>query len=122
MFVGLSESELEVMNYIWKAEAPVSFGEMLKFFLEETEREWKKQTLNTFLLRMQEKKVLEISIVRGRKRYAPALTREEYMAAEARAFLDKRHGGSLKNFIRTLGGGEKLPKNEVDELKELLKR
>lgn len=121
MFIELSESELEVMEVLWNRETPASFGELLKHFEVETSKGWKKQTLNTFLYRMQEKQVLTITIVRGRKRYAPALTREEYTQAEGRAYLNKKYQGSLSRFIVALGGGNKLKKNEADELRQILK-
>lgn len=52
-FTELSDSKPEVMKVLWKKDEPMSFGELLDYFNVHTEKNWKKQTLNTFLFRMQ---------------------------------------------------------------------
>jgi len=59
MNTRLSESEKEIMNLIISTGRPMTFREILDKF-NATGKDWKKQTLNTFLLRMREKGKLTI--------------------------------------------------------------
>lgn len=119
-FIGLSDSELEVMEVLWKKDEPMSFGELLNYFNTYTEKSWKKQTLNTFLFRMQQKNLVQI-IAEGRhKQYIPAMTKEEYLLKESKAFLDKNYQGSIVKMVAAFNGGEELEKDEIARLKQLL--
>ncbi len=119
-FTELSDSELEVMEVLWEKGEPMSFGELLDYFNVHTEKNWKKQTLNTFLFRMQQKSLLQI-ITEGRyKQYIPAMSKEEYLMAESKAFLNKNYQGSLAKMLAAFNGGEALGKDEIAELKQLL--
>ena len=119
-FTELSDSELEVMEVLWQKGEPMSFGELLDYFNVHTEKNWKKQTLNTFLFRMQQKNLLQI-IADGRyKQYTPAMTREEYLMEESKAFLNKNYQGSIVKMFAAFSGGDALGKDEIGELKQLL--
>ena len=119
-FTELSDSDLEVMEVLWKKGEPMSFGELLDYFDTHTEKNWKKQTLNTFLFRMQQKDLLQI-ITDGRyKQYTPAMSKEEYLMEESKAFLNKNYQGSLAKMLAAFNGGEALGKDEIAELKQLL--
>lgn len=120
-FIELSNSELEVMEVLWRKAEPIAFSELLDYFNTCTEKNWKKQTLNTFLYRMQQKKILQITTEGKTKMYTPVMTRDEYKLAESKAFLDKNYQGSIVNMLLSFGGGEKLNKGEIHNLKQLLK-
>lgn len=119
-FIGLSDSELEVMEVLWKKEEPMSFGELLNYFDSYTEKSWKKQTLNTFLFRMQQKNLVQIITEGKHKLYIPAMTKEEYLLTESKAFLNKNYQGSIVKMVAAFNGSEKLEKDEIAKLKQLL--
>lgn len=119
-FIGLSDSELEVMEVLWKKEEPMSFGELLNYFDSYTEKSWKKQTLNTFLFRMQQKNLVQIITEGKHKLYIPAMTKEEYLLKESKAFLNKNYQGSIVKMVAAFNGSEKLEKDEIARLKQLL--
>ena len=121
-FIGLSDSELEVMEVLWKKDEPMTFGELLNYFNIHTEKSWKKQTLNTFLFRMQQKNLVQIIVEGKHKLYIPALTKEEYLLKESKAFLNKNYQGSIVKMIAAFNGSEELEKDEIDRLKQLLER
>lgn len=98
---SITDSELEVL---WGNSEPIFFGELLKSFNEKTKKDWKKQTMNTFLFRMRQKNLVE-DISSGRyKRYRPLITREEYVKEASRNFLDRNYGGSFAKMLTMLGG------------------
>lgn len=120
-FSELSDSELKVMEVLWAKAEPVSFGELLEYFTTHTDKNWKKQTLNTFLYRMQKKELLQIVEDEKYKKYLPAMTKEEYKLLESKAFLNKNYQGSIVKMLTAFSGGEVLEKEEIDELKKIIK-
>ena len=55
----LSKTEYRIMEYFWSTGGKYTFGELMKYFKEEEDKNWKKQTLNTFLSRLIDKGLLE---------------------------------------------------------------
>lgn len=55
MFQQLSDTELMIMEYLWAQNTPKTFSEIKAFFEATTSKNWKKQTLSTFLLRLVKK-------------------------------------------------------------------
>ena len=56
MFSALSNSELLIMQYLWQQNVPQTFSQIKEYFAETG---WKKQTINTFLIRLIQKGYLE---------------------------------------------------------------
>ena len=116
-FQKLSETEMEVMQIIWASGHPITSGELLDFFAQQKGKEWKGQTIATFLARLVEKGVLT-SIKKGRANiYEPCMSPEEYRRQEAKSLLETLYEGSVKNFLTTLYDGKELTKDEMTELR-----
>lgn len=116
-FQKLSETEMEVMQIIWGSDQPITSGELLDFFALKKGKEWKGQTIATFLARLVEKGVL-ISTKQGRANtYKPRITPEEYKRLEAKNVLDNLYEGSVKNFLVALYDGKKLENDELSEIR-----
>ena len=118
MLQKMSEAEMEIMELIWRLPVPCTSAEIQKEL--PAEKNWKPTTLLTFLSRLTEKGLLTVEKLGKQNFYSPLVTREEYLAAETRSFLDERHGGSLKSFIAALNSGERLSEGEIDELRRWL--
>lgn len=89
----------------------------LDIFARHKGKEWKGQTIATFLARLVEKGVLT-SIKQGRANiYEPRLSPEEYRRREAKSLLETLYEGSIKNFLTTLYDGKELTKDEIVELR-----
>lgn len=48
----------------------------------------------------------------------PRISQDEYKSLEAKKLLELLYEGSVKNFLATLYGGEKLTKGEIVELRK----
>lgn len=115
----LSESEMEVMQAIWKSMPPVTSKELLELFAE-SGKEWKAQTISTFLSRLVDKGALS-SVRDGRtNRYTPKISSEEYKLMETKGMLDGLYQGSVKNLLSALYDGDKLSNRDIAELKKWL--
>ena len=110
-----SEAELEVMEKLWDLEEGVKQSKLLALF-EADGKEWKRQTLNTFLSRLEEKGL----VTRENRIVKTALSREEYHYEQIQAAIGAMYGGSLSNLVAAYLKDEKLSKSEKEELKHIL--
>lgn len=109
---------MEVMQIIWASGHPITSGELLDIFAKDKGKEWKGQTMATFLARLVEKDVLISTKQQGRTNiYEPCISPEEYRSQEAKSLLETLYEGSVKNFLTTLYDGKELTKDEIVELR-----
>ncbi|MCY9763511.1 BlaI/MecI/CopY family transcriptional regulator [Paenibacillus alvei] len=117
-FQKLSETEMELMQVIWECDHPVTSSELLSIFARSKGKEWKGQTIATFLARLVDKGVL-VANKQGRSNtYVPHLSHKEYKQSEAQSILNMMYQGSIKNFLSALYNGNKVSKEEIAELKQ----
>lgn len=114
-FQSLTDTEMEVMRIIWKLNRPIQSSELLAIF---SEKDWKGQTIATFLSRLVDKGLLSVTKGKGRANiYSPCLSFKEYKKWEAQNLLDTMYQGSVQNFLVTLYDDE-VTTDELDELKK----
>ena len=116
----VSETEKEILEYLWENPQGVLSREMLDYFNEVKQKDWKKQTLNTFLLRLAEKGLIEGKAQGVKKIYRTVYDAKEYEAKKAESILHNNYGGSVRNFVMALTGGEKIDKAMADDLRKML--
>ena len=113
----LPESELEIMQIIWKKSAPVSRVD-IEQALQETHL-LAPTTILTLLTRLCEKGFLSLKKEGRSNLYEPLITEKEYLAAESRSFLDRVFHGSVASFATALCDSG-VTKEELEELRRLL--
>lgn len=116
----LSESEKEIIDWMWKEDKEYSYREIFLQFGEGTVKGWKKQTLSTFLTRMEIKEVLCKRKEGNKYYYRATVNKQEYESKRAKSILDTFFNGSLKQFMVSLNGGQRLSSEEAEELKKYL--
>lgn len=121
----LSDSEKEILEWMWKEDKEYSYRDFAAQFGEESEKGWKKQTLSTFLTRMEQNGVISVRCegeerFKKRRYFKAALNRQQYDRERARHLLDSYFDGSLNLFMSAFSGGEKLSGKEADELRKFL--
>lgn len=114
----LPDTELEVMQALWASDTPVPRAQ-LEERLAQT-HPMATTTLLTLLSRLSEKGFVRVDKEGRQSLYAPLVTREDYLAAQSRSFIQKLCGGSLSTFASALCDSG-LSKEELEELRELLK-
>ena len=124
-FYKMSDSEMEIMRAVWAMQeeaAPVPASVTVAQLLDVFEsRNWKAQTMATFLTRLCEKGLL-VATKKGKTNlYVPVVTEREYHQLEAQNLLSSMYEGSLQNFLSALYGGG-INANEAGELKEWFER
>ena len=58
---------MEIMEFLWDTNKKLSASEILKYFNDNKSKNWKKQTLNTFLVKLIEKGSLQYDMVKNKK-------------------------------------------------------
>lgn len=113
---AMSATEFYILQYLWTRETPATFSEIMVHFNEVDKKEWKKQTVNTFLSRLSQKGFLNIDKTGKRAIYIPAVTSEKFYENYAKEIVDDSYQGSLKNFVCAFTAGRKLSDSEKAEL------
>lgn len=121
----LSDSEKEILEWMWEKDKEYSYRDIAAQFGADSEKGWKKQTVSTFLTRMEQKGVISVRCegeerFKKRRYYKAALNRQQYERERARHLLDSYFDGSLNRFMAALNGGGKLSGAEADELRKFL--
>ena len=111
----MSEMEMAILDLLWDKNEPMLSRDMLQYFSEKEGKELKKQTLNNFLSKLLDKRLINHHL------YVPAVSREEYKKRLAENLIDEIYEGSFKNFICALSGGAKITREEANRIKDILK-
>jgi len=111
----LSNAEQEIMNVLWERKGPYTTKELLNLF-NERDKDWKRQTLNTLLFRIENKGLIKRE---GRTVY-PIYTETEYRQLLSREVLQDMYEGKVSNFILALSGKSKISKKDEAELNRLI--
>ncbi|MFI3227670.1 MAG: BlaI/MecI/CopY family transcriptional regulator [Clostridia bacterium] len=120
-FKELSATENEIMEVMWEQSEAVPYSFLIDFFNTKRGKEWKRQTLSTYMIKLSEKGLI-ISQSQGRQMfYSIAMTRADYEKTKANGILDKLYNGSVKNFMTALYDGKEISKNQIEDLKQWLK-
>ena len=117
---NLTKSEEEIMELLWETDRKMSSKEILDHFNEHCGKDWKKQTLNTFLAKLLQAGFID-RISKDRKYlYVPLITRMEYKQKGAERFIRDSYSGSFMKFVSALSGGEMISKEEAEDIRKLL--
>ncbi len=115
----MTQSESLVMNYLWR-EGTKSFVEIMTYLNEEEGRDWKKQTVNTFIKRLTDKGLVTADETGKNRVYHAAVTKTEYEQGKAVKLLNDYYGGSIGSFLSALTGGRKADKKFADALRSVV--
>lgn len=117
----MSQSERLIMNFLWR-EGAKSFIEIMTFLREEEKKEWKKQTVNTFIKRLTDKGLITTDETGKNRVYHAAMTTAEYEQGKAEKLLDDFYGGSVYTFLSALTGNKGIDKKTADDLRTIVEK
>lgn len=114
---SVSEAEWEVLKMLWKHGEPIRQAELLALFAEKG-KEWKRQTLNTFLFRLEEKGLVK----RENGKARPVYDEEEYNALLMRETIDALYGGKFSALLASFVKRNDLSEEDMEEMRRMLDR
>ena len=111
----ITDAERAVVEVLWEHPGPVQTSELLDL-MKAKGKNWKRQTLNTLLFRLEEK-----SIVKRKRAYVEvALSQQELLQKQTQGILDNFYGGKLRNFCAALIGKAKVSEEDKAMLYALI--
>lgn len=113
----ISEAEWEVMKALW-AESPRSSAEVVKALTPHTH--WKPNTIKTLLSRLVKKGAVAARKSGREHAYSPQFTEAQCIQAESKSFLLRVYDGSMMPMIVGFIQHDKLSREEIDQLRQLL--
>ena len=115
----LAETEVEIMELLWSVENPMPSIEILNYF-NDHDKNWKKQTLNTFLYRLLQAEVIDRISEHRRYLYTPIITKKQYEMRRAEDVITRIYDGSFVNFVEALAGTDVLSEKQAEAVKKAL--
>lgn len=113
---GISSAELEIMEVLWQADAPLSIQEVCDGIGSE---KWKYNTVGTMLLRLAEKGVIASQKINRVIFYSPILKREDYKKEQTTKLISRLYGGSARDLAVSLLGSEEMSAADLDEIRKM---
>lgn len=114
----VSDSELKLLNALWRAGKPLKLSELRKAVTAATG--WEGAMVKTLLYRLVDK-----GVVASEKResfyFTPNISERDYHRYATRTFTDKLFGGSVKGLVASLMDTNRLSDEEILELREMFK-
>lgn len=114
----LGEAELEIMQVIWNAGAPMTSSFILKELQER--RKWKLSTLMTSLSRLVDKGFISCDRTTGNNLYSSIISENDFKAKESKSFLEKLYNNSIQNMVATLYSNKAINDSDMNELRKFL--
>ena len=118
MLKRLSESELDVMLVVWRAQEALDTGEVAR----RLQKGWKIQAVQVVLGRLVKKGYLSCEKIARLNYYTPLVAEADYRAAETETFVEKLYRNSPKSLIAALVQSQPLSKEDLEEIRALLGR
>nr|WP_285852527.1 penicillinase repressor BlaI [Paenibacillus lactis] len=113
----ISEAEWEVMNVLWER-SPLTASEVIQALQEKTD--WKPKTIRTLLDRLVKKEVVGVNQQQKVYTFTPLYSQSECQRAEAKSFLNRIYGGTMKSMLVHFFEEESLTEEEIKELRNML--
>jgi BlaI family penicillinase repressor len=116
--VPISEAESIVMSVLWD-DHPRAADEVVAALAHQ--QQWQEATVKTLLNRLLKKGAIRADKDGRRFLYSPLFTREQWLAGESTGLVDRLFGGRIAPLVAHFGQHRKLSKNDLDDLKRLIK-
>ena len=114
----LSDRERQVLEALWAAPEGLALGQTAEALKSATG--WSRNTVLTYLTRMEKKGLVSIDKSAYPHRYRAAADRDACTARERRRLLDRVYRGSAGDLVAAFLKEEPLPPEERERLKALL--
>ena len=113
----ISDSEWPVMQILWE-HGPLTQSQLMQHL----SREWNKNTVHTFLTRLEKKGLVIIDKSCTPHQYQALVKREDCIYQEKQSFLNKVYQGSVGRLVSSFLQDGDLSKEEIEDLRKILDR
>ncbi len=117
--MSLTPAEWNLMEYLWERSS-ITGREAAKYCAARIG--WSRTTTLTVLRRLVEKGTVACDESGARNRYTPLIKREDAALQETDDFLRRVYKGSVGLMLSAMTKKQELSKEEIDELREILRQ
>ena len=96
----MSQSESLIMEYLWKNDEGKCFSEIMEYLNGELQKNWKKQTINTFIRHLIDKGLVTAEATQKSRRYHAALTPVQFARGKANKILADYYNALSRPFCQ----------------------
>lgn len=114
----LSDRERQVLEALWAAPEGLALGQTAEALKSATG--WSRNTVLTYLTRMEAKGLVTIDKGTAPHRYRAAVAREDWAAEERRGLLERVYQGSAGSLVAAFLKDGSLTAREREELRRML--
>ena len=114
----VSDKEWQVLEALWPHPAGLPLGDVVEALKAETG--WSRNTVLTYLTRMEAKGLVSIAKTDSPHRYLAAISREQWAAQERKGLLERVYRGSAGKLVAAFLREGQLTDQEREELRRLL--
>ena len=113
----ITESEEIILNLLCQKEM-LSIMQMVKAL--ENQKNWSKQTIISFLRRMEKKGTVSYFVQGRTKYYYAVIKREEVIRKETKGLMDRFFGGKMGAMVSYMVRESEISQDDIQELRNLL--
>ena len=114
---SLSDAELLIMEVLWGGQTFL-LGEVVEAL--KIKKHWSRNTVHTYLTRMEKKNLVKIDRTHEPHRYCYVLSRNEYLQWERNRLLNKVYQGSVTDLMCAFLKDSKITPEEKAKLNQIL--
>ena len=116
----MTPSETLIMKCIWDAGREMSLSEILAQVNQTYDKDWKSQTVSTFLAKLVQKGFVRMKREGRRISYEVLVSEGEYSSHQADQFVSFWNRGSIGQFLTAFYRDKKATKEEIEELRRII--
>lgn len=116
----LTNAELLVMKCIWDTPHDLVLSEVVAMVNERYHKEWRPQTVSTYLAHLVQKEFLKMTRNGKVYTYHPLVEEKNYREKEMNNFVNFWGSGSPAEFLSAFLDSNEVKKDEMEELRNLI--
>ena len=116
----LTECAVLVMNCIWETDHDMALPEIMGKIRDRFQKDWKPQTVSTFLTRLVKKDFLNMYRQGRSFLYHPLVEEQEYGKGQIAKCADLWYNNDADLFLSALNKQRKLKKEEIERIRALI--
>lgn len=115
----VSQAELEVLKVLWQ-QAPATANQVVDALADASQ--WHEKTVKTLLNRLVAKGAVSFEKDGRAYLYSPVLQQADYQFKESQSFIQRVFSGRIAPLVAGFAQQDKLAKQDIAELKQLIAR
>lgn len=115
----VSSAEFKILEILW-INSPLTGSQIVDAL--STKESWHPRTIKSLINRLLKKKIISHKVEGNHYLYYPLLKQNEYLKKTSRNFIQRLFGGKISPLVAHFAKHEKISKEDIQELKNILEK